>query len=1054
MTRSEIIELYTATFNRAADADGVAYWETQTQLSQTEMANAFVISAEAVALYPATQTSTEYVTAIYNNLFGRAPDADGLAYWVNELDTGVTSKESMIVAIVNGAQGADQTILDNKTAVSTYFADAGLNTTDFALTSVTADAATVTAANAQVDTIVNTAAQAASIQLTSATDSLVGTAANDSWNAAAGTLATADTILDSTSTDADVLYAEVTSYASATQPRLQNIETINMTGKYTTVGLNLASVSGATDLNVNTDILGGTATVENASSINALNINAGANIGTVSVTATASGTRDTVNVDAGSARTVTLIGNSGTDSFNATVATGSTVKLGENAVGDANDIDSFTINTTGGTMTLDAAPTTAVAKNVTINNTGAALTATVSAATVGTATGSGYTIAGTADVTLLVADSTKIDGAALTSTNTGTVTVKITDTTITAGQADLNKFVVDTINLAGASAGAIDVTANQGTVVNLTADTSSNTGTTLNVDNVAGDMATNAGTLLLNVSQNQTINAITTGANVGTVLIQATPDAVTDTDSNSNGIVDTHITVAELDTNTNGATTVVVQGSADLEIYTWTNTTGDVLAATTMTGGLTIGATTAAATLSLGNGTNSITVGNVASTIHGGTGADTITGGTAADTINGGAGNDIIAGGATGANTIDAGSGDDKVTVTAADTVTLGAGNDTIVSGSDLAYTVTDFNVSEDTIVLTGNATAAVDTNLTSVTAPVSNVYKIAGTAGTADFTLTGITTTDLSGFVQLGNTTTAFTAADGQTLTAGTKDDVLLVAGGKSATIATGAGSDTVILTAGATSAVTVTDFTVGTDKIIVTGAATANATVNLASVTPTAGAYTIDTNAVVTLKNAGTAFTATNLTTMVQLGVSATDAYDVSGTALSVTGGTFNDFIDVSGMTANNAATINFIDNGGMDTIIGFKVGGADDDVVSFDGMTGITATSGTTATTTKISDAQDGAVYVFGNVLTTAYNGEKVSTFTVDTDGNTADTILTDVAALLEASLGEADGENYIAIMNDGTNSYAYFVAADADGIQADNIMLIGTVNSALLDAGSVL
>lgn len=46
--------------------------------------------------------------------------------------------------------------------------------------------------------------------------------------------------------------------------------------------------------------------------------------------------------------------------------------------------------------------------------------------------------------------------------------------------------------------------------------------------------------------------------------------------------------------------------------------------------------------------------------------------------------------------------------------------------------------------------------------------------------------------------------------------------------------------------------------------------------------------------------------------VGVSAADAYDVSGTALAVTGGIFNDFIDVSGMTAAAMALLITISNG----------------------------------------------------------------------------------------------------------------------------------------------
>jgi len=1047
MTRNQIIELYTATFNRAADAAGVAYWETQ-DLTQEQMANSFVISEEATALYPATQTNTEYVTAIYTNLFGRTPDDEGLAYWVGKLDDGTDKKETMVAAFINGADASDKSVLDNKTAVSVYAVDKGLseaNAKALSLASVTADAATINTAKSSVDTAIEEQ-QLATIDgetfvlTTSSTgDSFVGTEKNDLFTAAAGTLQKADTILDSSSTDADILNATVTS--AGIDPRVQNVETINVNGKYATTGIDLASISGTKDLNLDTNIIGGTATVLNAGTLNAVNINAGTNIGTLSVTATASGTRDAVVVDAGSAKTVTIIGGAGTDTFETTVASGTTLNLNTASA----NIDTHTVHTSGGKLTMNG---TNAAKTVTIDNSTAALelTLTDGQTIVGTGTTSKWDITGNADVTFKVADDTTataitdLEDINLVNSGSGKVTVEIADTASTT-VANLTSLVADEIKFTKDGTAAIVADVNEGTVVNLAADATKTGAVTLDVGTSTLNTAYTAGegTLLLNVSDNQTSNAVTIGAGVGTLILNATPDEATDTDADANGTAETNITITDLNTAASTNTeTIVIQGSEDLTITTLTNdATASVVSASSMTGDLTIGTTTAAGTFVLGSGTNNVTVGNVASTIHGGSGVDTITGGTAADTINGGAGDDIIAGGATAANTIDAGAGDDIVTVTAKDTVTLGSGSDTVISAVDVDYTIKDLNAAEDTVVITGTATAGVD--LTNVAAPVSGGYKV-GTASVT-YTATGETATDISSYVQLGNADNAYTVATGTTVVAGAKDDVLNIATTTTGTVTTGAGSDTVILNAGTSSAVTVTDFTVGSDKVIVTGAATANATVDLGSVTPNAGAYTIDTNAVVTLKDGATAFTTTDLTTMVQLGVSATDAYDISGTALSVTGGTFDDFIDASGMTG--AATINFIDNGGMDTVIAFTT---TSDKVSFDGMTGITATTGTNAATNtaKVSDASDGAVYVFGDATAAHAGTAKVDTFTVNkANGITADTILADVADFLEANLGEADGENYVTILNDGTDSYAYLVNADADGIQADNIELIGHI-----------
>jgi len=1039
-TRLEIAELYVATFNRAADADGLAYWisdgtaNTTDLTSLQDLSSSMIASAEYTALYGANPTDEALVIALYANVLNRTVDGTdaGVVYWVGELASGNVIASSMVTTIINGAKAdtgsaTDKATIENKATVGLDFADSGLNDVTTATTimsSVTSDTATVTTAATAIDAAVLAVAQAAAIQLTTSTDSFVGTDGNDVWNSVNGTLATADTILDSSSADADVLYAEVTSAGAA--PRLQNIETINVTGKYTTAGIDLASVAGTTDLNVNSNILGGTATVTNASSLNALNINAGANIGTVSVTATASGTRDTVYVDAGSATTITVAGGAGADLFDVTMAAASAATFN-----GAGSVDAYTVHV-GATATISGnAATEAItidAASDSVVTLGAVLTDTVT--NVATAK---TTVTGAGNVTIKGTNAQLTD-TAVVNAGSGDLTVTVTDAAVAA---DLKAVAATTVNLAvDPTVGT--VTVNEGSFVNLQADTTG----TLQVDNTAGTLTT--GTLLLNVSQNS--SSITTGSKVSTLLIAATPDAATDTDADGNGTAETHIVVTALDTATGTNTeTVIITGSADLEIATLTNdVTASVLSATGMTGDLTIGTTTAAGTYVLGSGTNSVTVGNVASTIHGGSGVDTITGGTAADTINGNAGNDIIAGGATGLNTIDAGAGDDAVTVTgtATDTITLGTGSDTVTSAVNLDFTISDLNTAEDTVVITGAAAAAVD--LTNTT-PATGTYDI-GTAGADDFTITGSTATDISSFVQLGNATTDYVLFNASTNVAGVKDDHVAVATTEAATIATGAGSDTVelqVVTGGVTTtAVTVTDFTVGSDKVLVTGVGDAATAIDLTSITPASGVYTLGTTQTADLSTGGTAIALTDATTFIQLG-DATTAFTAGATSGAITGGVFNDYIAGGG----GADAINFINGGGYDTITAFKTAGAD--TLSFDALTGIGATGTTVAANAaKLTDAVDGSVYAFDDA-SDGTGSEAISTFTVNAaNGITADTILADVASFLNAALGTTTGESYVAVINNtaGTQAYAYTVAGDTTGITADDISLIGAITSA--------
>jgi sugar lactone lactonase YvrE len=87
---------YLGILRRAADAGGLAYWESEAarlaglggDVNETwrAMALAFFGSAEYASF---GRTDTEFVVDLYNTFFGRAPDAQGLAYWTGLITSGV-----------------------------------------------------------------------------------------------------------------------------------------------------------------------------------------------------------------------------------------------------------------------------------------------------------------------------------------------------------------------------------------------------------------------------------------------------------------------------------------------------------------------------------------------------------------------------------------------------------------------------------------------------------------------------------------------------------------------------------------------------------------------------------------------------------------------------------------------------------------------------------------------------------------------------------------------------------------------------------------------------
>ena len=114
-TNENITKLYIATFDRAPDAEGLNYWLNTSGLTLEEIAESFFNQVETQTLYPPTTTNHEFIRSVYNNLFDREPDQKGWDYWENELDNGSIDKSVFILAVVNGALGNDASILEEKT---------------------------------------------------------------------------------------------------------------------------------------------------------------------------------------------------------------------------------------------------------------------------------------------------------------------------------------------------------------------------------------------------------------------------------------------------------------------------------------------------------------------------------------------------------------------------------------------------------------------------------------------------------------------------------------------------------------------------------------------------------------------------------------------------------------------------------------------------------------------------------------------------------------------------------------------------------------------------
>lgn len=82
--------LYRAAFDRTSDKAGVGFWLNALDkgVSLHDVAQAFIGSAEFIALYGSNSSNADFVTLLYANILDRAGDPGGFAYWVNALNNG------------------------------------------------------------------------------------------------------------------------------------------------------------------------------------------------------------------------------------------------------------------------------------------------------------------------------------------------------------------------------------------------------------------------------------------------------------------------------------------------------------------------------------------------------------------------------------------------------------------------------------------------------------------------------------------------------------------------------------------------------------------------------------------------------------------------------------------------------------------------------------------------------------------------------------------------------------------------------------------------------
>lgn len=116
--------VYVALFGRPADPTGLAYFNGVTKNGADLTKIGDLASTQEYKDRFAGQNNVQIVTSIYQSLYNRAPEAAGLNFFVDALNKGTLSINNIAIAILDGAQGSDKTIVNNKIAAADAFTKA------------------------------------------------------------------------------------------------------------------------------------------------------------------------------------------------------------------------------------------------------------------------------------------------------------------------------------------------------------------------------------------------------------------------------------------------------------------------------------------------------------------------------------------------------------------------------------------------------------------------------------------------------------------------------------------------------------------------------------------------------------------------------------------------------------------------------------------------------------------------------------------------------------------------------------------------------------------
>jgi hypothetical protein len=114
-----VSRLYLAAFNRIPDQPGLINWVGYAQANSLQSAADTLTASQEFINHYGSSSDTAYVTALYQNVLGRAPDPAGLANWTGLLANG-TSRGGVLIGLSQSTEGINLFAPTLRTFLSYY----------------------------------------------------------------------------------------------------------------------------------------------------------------------------------------------------------------------------------------------------------------------------------------------------------------------------------------------------------------------------------------------------------------------------------------------------------------------------------------------------------------------------------------------------------------------------------------------------------------------------------------------------------------------------------------------------------------------------------------------------------------------------------------------------------------------------------------------------------------------------------------------------------------------------------------------------------------------